>query len=187
MGLSPAVEIASRLASEDLTHSRGEVREVSGLWNSSKLGPSMKSLSRLLSRDRIVWLESDAKEKALLEMVETLAGTAEFPSTREVLDAILEREKLLSTGFGLGLAIPHAKLRGVKDFVVGLGIHREGLDYESLDDKPVHILIMIVGPSARQDEYLRVLSRVTSFLKNNRDILLEKEDADEIFSLTFDY
>ena len=65
---------------------------------------------------------------------------------------------------GLKLAVTHAKLPGVKDFVVALGIHRRGLPFESLDDRPVHILVMIVGPNSQQEEYLKVLSRVTSFL-----------------------
>lgn len=147
----------------------------------------MKSLSRLLSRERIAWLGSQTKEDALRELAEVVAGQDESPTPREIYDAIIERERLLSTGFGLGLAIPHAKISGMRDFVVALGIHREGIDYESLDDKPVHILIMIVGPTSRQEEYLRVLSRVTSFLKDNRDRLLEKEDAEEVYELTLEY
>ena len=147
----------------------------------------MKSLSRLISNDRIVRLEATSKEDALRELVEVIARSAEIEDSSPVLDAILEREGLLSTGFGLGLAIPHAKLAGVKDFVVGLGLHRDGLDYESFDDKPVHIVTMIIGPSSRQEEYLRVLARVTSFLKDNRDQLLERETPEEIYQLTLEY
>ncbi len=151
----------------------------------------MKSLSRLLSKDRIRWLQSPTKEECLRELVEALVKTSDpsagLPPTEDVLEAIQEREKLLSTGFGLGLAIPHAKLSGVKEFAIGLGIHREGLAYESIDDKPVHIMVMILCPSAQQEEYLRVLSRVTSFLKANRDRLLSLESAQEIFNLTLEY
>jgi mannitol/fructose-specific phosphotransferase system IIA component (Ntr-type) len=151
----------------------------------------MKSLSRLLSKDRIIWLDAPTKEESLKELVFCLARTAGpdagLPPADDVFQAILEREKLLSTGFGLGLAIPHAKLAGVKDFAVGLGIHRRGLSYESIDDKPVHILVMILCPSSQQEEYLRVLSRVTSFLKDNREGLLKLQDSDEVYRLTVDY
>jgi PTS system nitrogen regulatory IIA component len=151
----------------------------------------MKSLSRLLTKERILWLESESKETALHEMVEILVSTSapqdEMPGSDDVLKAIQEREKLLSTGFGLGLAIPHAKLLGVKDFAICLGIHRHGLAYESIDDQPVHILVMILCPNAQQEEYLRVLSRVTSFLKNNKDGLLSLDDPEEIYQLTLDY
>ncbi len=147
----------------------------------------MKSLSRLISNDRIVSLSASDKEGALKEMVEVIAKSAELSDSNKIHEAILEREGLLSTGFGLGLAIPHAKLDGVKDFVVGLGLHVGGLEYESLDDKPVHILTMIIGPISRQEEYLRVLARVTAFLKENREKLLECETPDEIYELTLEY
>ena len=147
----------------------------------------MKSLSRLISNDRIVSLSASDKEGALKEMVGVIAKSAELSDSDKIHEAILEREGLLSTGFGLGLAIPHAKLDGVKDFVVGLGLHVEGLEYESLDDKPVHILTMIIGPNSRQEEYLRVLARVTAFLKENREKLLECETPDEIYELTLEY
>jgi|SRR6266540_346755 mannitol/fructose-specific phosphotransferase system IIA component (Ntr-type) len=147
----------------------------------------MKALSRLLSKDRITWLESATKDEALRTLVEQIGRSAQLPQTDEVFQAILERERLLSTGIGLNLAIPHAKLAGVKDFVVALGIHRRGLPFESLDDKPVHILVMIIGPNFHQEEYLKVLSRVTAFLKDKRESLLNLSTADEVYALTADY
>ncbi|HLU49482.1 MAG TPA: PTS sugar transporter subunit IIA [Planctomycetota bacterium] len=147
----------------------------------------MKSLSRLLSPDRIVWLNGSDKTECLESLVRSICQSAEITREDDVLQAILEREKLLSTGFGLGLAIPHAKLKIVRDFVVGLGVHKAGVDFESLDKKPVHILVMILGPSQQQDEYLKVLSRVTAFLRDNRDKLLSLESPDAIYELTLDY
>jgi len=147
----------------------------------------MKALSRLLSKERITWLESATKDEALRTLVEHLARTTQLPPTEEVYQAILERERLLSTGIGLNLAIPHAKLAGVKDFVVALGIHRRGLPFESLDDKPVHILVMIIGPNFHQEEYLKVLSRVTAFLKDKRESLLTLSTPEEVYALTTDY
>ncbi len=99
----------------------------------------------------------------------------------------MDRERLLSTGFGLGLAIPHAKLNIIDDFIVGLAIHRDGVPFDSLDEQPVHILVMILGPDQQQDEYLKVLSRVTAFLKDQREKILSLKDNEEIYKLTFDY
>tara|TARA_B100000929_G_scaffold255448_1_gene217201 strand:- start:2503 stop:2802 length:300 start_codon:yes stop_codon:yes gene_type:complete len=99
----------------------------------------------------------------------------------------MDREHLLSTGFGLGLAIPHAKLNIIDDFIVGLAIHKDGVPFDSLDEQPVHILVMILGPDQKQDEYLKVLSRVTAFLKDQREKILSLEDNEEIYKLTFDY
>lgn len=147
----------------------------------------MKALSRLLQKDRIAWLDSPTKEDALRTLVDLLSRSAGLPMTDEIYRAILERERLLSTGIGLNLAIPHAKLPGVKDFVVALGIHKRGLPFESLDDRPVHILVMIVGPNSQQEEYLKVLSRVTSFLKDQRENLLTLSSPDQVYDLTMEY
>jgi nitrogen PTS system EIIA component len=147
----------------------------------------MKALSRLLTMDRITWLDSGSKEEALRALVELIAKTASLAEPEQIYNAILDRERLLSTGIGLNLAIPHAKLNGVNEFVVALGIHRKGLPFESLDDKPVHILVMIVGPNSHQEEYLKLLSRVTSFLKENREKLLSLTTPDEVYNLTLEY
>ena len=147
----------------------------------------MKSLSRLISPDRITWLDQDNKIDCLRGLVQCLSESEEIGNEDSIFDAIMEREKLLSTGFGLGLAIPHAKLNIIDDFIVGLAIHRDGVPFDSLDDQPVHILVMILGPDQKQDEYLKVLSRVTAFLKDKREDILSLEDNEELYKLTFDY
>ncbi len=147
----------------------------------------MKSLSRLLTPDRIQWLDQGTKTDCLHALVDCLSRSAELEGPEEIFGAILEREKLLSTGFGLGLAIPHAKLKSIRDFVVGLGIHREGVNFDSLDEKPVHVLVMILGPDSQQEDYLKVLSRVTAFLKDNRERLLTLTTSQQVYELAFDY
>jgi mannitol/fructose-specific phosphotransferase system IIA component (Ntr-type) len=147
----------------------------------------MKSLSRLVSPARIVWLDEENKGDCLLALVNCLVESASITDGESVHRAIIERERLLSTGFGLGLAIPHAKLKEIKDFVVAVGIHKKGVHFDSLDDRPVHVLVMILGPDSRQEEYLKVLSRVTAFLKDNREQLLMQESSEDVYALTLDY
>ena len=147
----------------------------------------MKSLSRLISPSRITWLEEETKNDCLQSMVQCLAASESLENEESILQAILEREQLLSTGFGLGLAIPHAKINVIDDFIVGLAIHRTGVPFDSLDDQPVHILVMILGPDQKQDEYLKVLSRVTAFLKDQREKILALDDSEKLYELTFDY
>ena len=147
----------------------------------------MKSLSRLLAPERILWLNQKTKNDCLRAVVECICGTVEGLNPDDVFHGIIEREKLLSTGFGLGLAIPHAKLKEIRDFIVGLGIHRMGVEFDSLDEKPVHVLVMILGPENQQEEYLKVLSRVTAFLKDNRDRLPTMTSAKDIFELAYEY
>ncbi len=147
----------------------------------------MKSLSRLISKDRIAWIDSPTKDEAIRALLDVVARSAGLPQVDEIYDAIQERERLMSTGIGMNLAIPHAKLASVKEFVVGLAIHSRGLAFESLDDKPVHILVMIIGPSHHQEEYLRLLARVTTFLKDKRDRLFSLKTGEEVYGLTIEY
>ena len=83
-----------------------------------------------------------------------------------LLAAIHEREKIMSTGIGLGIAIPHAKIPSVKDFVVGFAKIDQGIDFNSLDGKPVHFVVMIAGPDHQQERYLQLLARITLKLKD---------------------
>ena len=147
----------------------------------------MKSLSRLISPDRITRIDEDNKDDCLRSLVKCLSESESLGNEDSIFEAIMDRERLLSTGFGLGLAIPHAKLNIIDDFIVGLAIHRDGVPFDSLDDQPVHILVMILGPDQKQDEYLKVLSKVTAFLKDQREKILSLEDNEEIYKLTFDY
>lgn len=147
----------------------------------------MKSLSRLISPDRITRIDEDNKDDCLRSLVKCLSESESLGNEDSIFEAIMDRERLLSTGFGLGLAIPHAKLNIIDDFIVGLAIHRDGVPFDSLDEQPVHILVMILGPDQKQDEYLKVLSRVTAFLKDQREKILSLEDNEEIYKLTFDY
>tara|TARA_B100001105_G_C22390196_1_gene443997 strand:+ start:374 stop:817 length:444 start_codon:yes stop_codon:yes gene_type:complete len=147
----------------------------------------MKSLSRLISPERITRIDEDNKDDCLRSLVKCLSESESLGNEDSIFEAIMDRERLLSTGFGLGLAIPHAKLNIIDDFIVGLAIHRDGVPFDSLDEQPVHILVMILGPDQKQDEYLKVLSRVTAFLKDQREKILSLEDNEEIYKLTFDY
>jgi len=127
----------------------------------------MKSLVELISPDRIVTLKSKTKEEALRELVDVISKSHHIKDKEELLKAILERERIMSTGIGLGIAVPHAKLDSVSDFVIAMGISKEGIEFNALDDKPVHIIVMIAGPN-QQAMYLRTLAKVTLLLKNER-------------------
>jgi PTS system nitrogen regulatory IIA component len=81
--------------------------------------------------------------------------------------AILEREKIVSTGIGLGVAVPHAKLEGYQEFFIAIGIQKKkGIEWNALDGAPVKLIFMIGGPENRQTEYLKILSHLTMAIKN---------------------
>jgi PTS system nitrogen regulatory IIA component len=131
-------------------------------------------------------LQSDRKAGALDELAGLLVANG-LPVGVEVLaEALAKREKLMSTGIGHGIAVPHVRLPGVKAVHVAVGICREGLaDYESLDPEPIRVVVMIVAPQGRHDEYVRVLAAVVSVLKepDARRRLVDAADPGEAYRL----
>lgn len=145
----------------------------------------MIRLADYLAADRVVDLASRSKDAALMEIVETLASAPEVSDRERLLAAVLEREKIVSTGIGLGVAVPHAKIPEVSEFVVAYGRSKEGVDFGSIDDRPVHHVVLIVGPPDRQQRYLQFLATVTLKLKQPelRDALEKAPDAAGLFAV----
>src|SRR5690349_12708390 len=95
-----------------------------------------------------VHLRAGSKPEALSEVVDNLIGGASLPAElrAEALEALLAREKLGSTGVGMGVAIPHVKLRGLERAACSLSVHAAGLDWQALDGGQVHILCTVLRP-----------------------------------------
>ncbi len=125
------------------------------------------NLSDYLTPERIVRLPPSDKEGCLSQMVSVLSQAPDIQDPDALLKAIVERENILSTGIGFGIAVPHAKIPSVARFVMALGICKDGIDFDSMDGEPVHIVVMIAGPDGQQDQYLRILARVTLLLRND--------------------
>jgi len=140
------------------------------------------SLENIIPASRTVLLDAETKDEALRELGAVVASAPEVNDADSLLDAIFEREGIMSTGIGLGIAIPHAKIPTVTDFVVGFGKVRGGLDFNSLDGKPVHFIVMIAGPHDQQERYLQLLARITLKLKDAavRRRLSEADDVEGI-------
>jgi mannitol/fructose-specific phosphotransferase system IIA component (Ntr-type) len=140
------------------------------------------SLENIIPASRTVLLDAETKDDALRELAGVVASAPEVNDAAGLLDAIFERERIMSTGIGLGIAIPHAKIPSVSDFVVGFGKVRGGLDFNSLDGKPVHFIVLIAGPHDQQERYLQLLARITLKLKDAavRRRLSEAEDVEGI-------
>jgi fructose-specific phosphotransferase system IIA component len=124
------------------------------------------SLENIIPPERVTLLASIDKDGALRELAGTIAEATEVQDADRLLEAIFEREKIMSTGIGLGIAIPHAKIPSVTEFVVALGKSAKGIEFNSLDGKPVHFVVMIAGPDNQQERYLQLLARITLKLKD---------------------
>jgi PTS system nitrogen regulatory IIA component len=126
----------------------------------------MIPLAPFLDPRRAVDLAASTKRDALVEICRVLEGCAHVDDPAAFERAVLDREEAMSTGIGLGIAVPHAKIPSVKEFVISLGRSRKGIEFQSLDGKPVHLVVLIAGPEDRQGRYLQLLAGVTLRLKN---------------------
>jgi mannitol/fructose-specific phosphotransferase system IIA component (Ntr-type) len=95
--------------------------------------------------------------------------------------AIFEREKIISTGVGIGVAVPHVKIPQVKDFVAAIGRSTKGVEFQALDEKPVNIIVMIGASDKQAGEFLKVLAAIVLKLKDKdfrRAVMLARSSAD---------
>jgi mannitol/fructose-specific phosphotransferase system IIA component (Ntr-type) len=132
-------------------------------------------LTELLTPDRIrVPISAGDKPGALRELVEFLAaGTGASPD--DILPAVMERERVLSTGIGYGIAIPHAKTAAVSQLHLVAGSHPEGVPFEALDGQPVRLFFLLVGPESAAGQHVKALSRIARLVRREavRGALLE--------------
>jgi len=140
------------------------------------------SLENIIPPERVILLDATSKDEALRRLASVVATAPEVTDGERLLHAIHEREQIMSTGIGLGIAIPHAKIPSVREFVVGFAKVDQGIDFNSLDGKPVHFIVMIAGPDNQQERYLQLLARITLKLKDAavRRRLAEATTVDEI-------
>ncbi|MBS4166253.1 PTS sugar transporter subunit IIA [Neochlamydia sp. AcF95] len=145
----------------------------------------MIKISKYLDSRNILFMSAEDRDEALHTIVENLHQNRFLHDKEAFYQAILEREKVVSTGIGMGVAIPHAKLKGYESFFIAIGILQKGVDWNSLDGSPVRIIIMIGGPDDKQTEYLQILSALTIAVKdeNRRKKMLTLNSAEAIMTL----
>lgn len=119
-----------------------------------------------LTESSVLFLKETHKNQILTTMAEKAAESGYVSSGEAFTEAILDREAIMSTGIGLQVAIPHAKLNGIKEFFVLAAVLDHDVPWDSLDKKPVRLVFMIGGPSDRQTDYLMILSKITLVIKN---------------------
>lgn len=143
-------------------------------------------ISDYLDSRLITFLEAETRDRAIDELVDLLDMEGHLPRKEAFRKAIFDREAIVSTGIGMGVAVPHAKLPDFTDFFIAVGIQRKnGLEWNALDQAPVRLIFMIGGPDDRQSEYLQILSFLTSVIRDVdlRKKLLNAKDPQEAFEL----
>ncbi len=132
-------------------------------------------------------LQADSRNKAVRELVEALAdaGAIQKKNVTAITKQILARESQATTGIGKGIALPHAKIKSIKKSVVAIGRSSDGLDFSSLDSKPVYSVILLLSSSINPDEHLQAMG--TIFRNVQRDIfrkfLIQAETKQAIMDL----
>ena len=142
-------------------------------------------ISSYLDANLISFLDADDQKGALDSLVNLLDQNGKLLDRKVFHDAILKREGIVSTGIGMGVAVPHAKLPGYQTFFIAVGIHPRGIAWDALDGVPVRLIFMIGGPDDQQTEYLQLLSRLTLALKDEsrRKKMLQLKKPSEMMAL----
>ncbi len=145
-----------------------------------------KGIAGYLDEKAIAFLDEESGEAVIERLVDLLYKQGKLKDKEEFLSSVLERERIVSTGIGIGVAIPHAKIAGNADFFIAVGIQKKkGIDWNSLDGSLVHLIFMIGGPDNKQTEYLKILSGLTQAIKDEsrRKRLLKCNTAREVIDL----
>lgn len=130
-------------------------------------------------------LLAKSKDEALEELINTIIRGGLKLNSSYILDILKQRESLGSTGIGEGVAIPHGKISDLNDIVVAFGRSSDGIVYDSLDGKPVHIFFLLLAPENSAGQHLKILAKISKMLKdaNFRKKLLKAESQNDLYKI----
>jgi PTS system nitrogen regulatory IIA component len=145
----------------------------------------MKILDFLAPEAIIINLQATSKKAVLEELVEALAKTGKVTDRKKVLDVLLEREELGSTGIGHCIAIPHGKSDAVTELSASFALSRAGVAFDALDGEPVNIFFMLVAPEGSAGTHLKALARISGLLKDKFFLknLLAAQSREEVLKV----
>ena len=144
----------------------------------------MNLLDILSLESTIVDLKGESKEDIIAELVNSLPVGDAITDRDQVLQAVLDREKIMSTGIGDGIAIPHGKSAAVTELVAAMGTQRRGIDFDALDGEPAFVFFLLVSPANVSGPHIKALARISRLLKNDafKKKLIEADSAEDIIA-----
>ncbi len=137
----------------------------------------MLNLASLFAPERIRDLKGTTKEEVLEELIAAVAESPLVTDAAELRRRIIERERSCSTGIGRGVALPHVKTPAVKDFVVAVGRHHTGVDFQAEDNRPVYVVVLVCCSDTQAGEMLKLMGRMVKSFRDKeftRRLLLAK-------------
>lgn len=129
-------------------------------------------------------MKAENKRDALVELAAQAKQCRLDCDPDDMLKVLLEREKLGSTGIGDGIAIPHGKIKGLKEMVIIFGRSSKGLDFEALDNRPAHLFFLLLAQEESAGNHLKALAKISRMLKDKafRKRLMDARSASELYS-----
>lgn len=143
-------------------------------------------LSKFCGEDLISFdLKGKTKNEIIEELVNLASRSKLVKDKTEVLKAVLDREKLVTTGVGYGVAFPHAKTKAIKGIVIAFGRSKSGVDFDAMDKKPVNLFFLIAAPEDAIGAHLNVMARLSYLMKSekNRESLMKISSPRELLEL----
>ena len=146
-------------------------------------------ITDILKKEHIIEnLVSTDKESTLDELSSFLKDKGMVSNKETLQSALMEREALGSTGIGENVAIPHAKISAIDQVVTVFGRSIKGIEFDSLDKKPVHFIYLVLAPMNSSGQHLKVLARISRLLKNKslRESIISATEANQIYAIIAD-
>jgi len=143
-------------------------------------------LTEVLHRKLIkVPLESKDKQAAITELVDLLNANGLLSDRDVALESVMAREQTRSTGIGGRIAIPHGKCNAVNELVMAMGIARNPIDFKSIDNKPVTIIILLISPADQTGPHIQALAKISRLMLDEdfKEQLEKANSADEVHKL----
>ncbi|MEW6374584.1 MAG: PTS sugar transporter subunit IIA [Thermodesulfobacteriota bacterium] len=130
-------------------------------------------------------LQGTDKRSILKELSSVLVKPCQMASSEELVQILLDREKLGSTGIGEGIAIPHGRLKKVKNFFISFGRSIKGVDFDSIDQNPSLLFFLVIAPENSAVENLKLLGRIVTLLKDTsfKKRLIGARSQKELFQI----
>jgi mannitol/fructose-specific phosphotransferase system IIA component (Ntr-type) len=147
-------------------------------------------LSKVLTPELIIYpLKASSKDVVIHELVEILAKANKLGHPEAAEEAVRKREELMSTGVGRGVALPHGKYAGIEEVLVSFGISDQGVDFQAIDDQPVHIFVLLLTPEKFPSKHLKLLSKFSRMLNcvQCREELMEARSPEKIAQILYQY
>ncbi len=142
-------------------------------------------LTEIITEEDIIYdLSAGSKEEAIREFAAFFVKRGKYPDEDKVFNTLYEREKLGSTGIGGGVAIPHGKLPDIGDVMGIFARSKNGIEFDSLDGKPVHLFFVLIAPESSPGKHLRAMAKISKMVKDAkfREKLIKCQDH-ELYEL----